>query len=431
MESVLHKDITNTYVTSYEPLEKIVENKYRNIFTFDIKQNSIETIFLPQFCDIVLELSIVDQAEQKIKNKTVPGVTADPDNGIEAVAAIPKTSNTCHENNILYTFFKNIRVFLNNVLISDSFDLYHHKAYINILLSATNSLKKSYGETFGYFKEDFTKAHATKPSTLSKIDMSANSKKFIVRGRLFDDLFVQNNPIIASDLLFKFHRNEDTVMLHEGGKIQLHDFRLEMVCSNLSPQKAISLNTSLISNSYKYNTCEHELSSFELKNDFDHGVFKNLTSGSMPHYIVVCFIKTETLRGSYTSYPFYYEDPGIKDLYISNYDRKYPLNKGYTFHSSNKDYTSAYKALFDQTKIHSIDFNLSEFPNGYFLLTFDLTDDFSYGTEMFEKRTTFDTQNLQLYVSTHQPITGYSVILYMSRRKFISTNSLKQCIVSY
>ena len=420
MASDFGKYITDTYVQTYECAEKVIENAYRSVFTFDIKQTNIECVLLPEYCDLVMELSLVQTNGEKLKTKDVTA-----SGGIEAVT---KDSDAVPENCILYTFFKNIRVHLNNVLISDSFDLFHHKAYINVLLSSTNSVKTSLATTFGFYKDDYLKTVANNPSVIAKIERTANSRKFIVRGRLFNDLFIQDTPIISSDILMKLYRNDDNVMCHGDSKIKLHDIKIEAVCANLSPEKAISLNKSLISNSYKYQTCEIEMNSIELKDEFDHSTFKKITSGSLPHYVVICFLKTSTLRGAFNEYPFKYEDPGLKDIYLMNYNKKYPLGRGYSFHPTNKDYTSAYKNLFDQTKLHSIDFNLAEYPNGFFLLPFDLTSDYSYGNS---DHPTFETQELQLYISTHQPITGYSCIIYMSRSKTISVNSLRQCIVSY
>ena len=422
MSSNLEKYVTDTYYQTYECIEKVLENPYRNVFTFDIKQSNIECVLLPEYCDLVLKLSMVNTDNTPVKTKNVAAVAG--------AGGITKDSSCVPENSILYTFFKNIRVFLNNVLISDSFDLFHHKAYINLLLSSSNSVKKSLAQTVGYYREDYSKTNVDEnPAVIAKIERTANGKEFIVRGRLFNDLFIQNTPIISSDILMKFYRNDDNIMCHGTSKIKLHDIKIEAVCANLSPEKAIDLNKSLLSNSYKYQTCEIEMNSIELKDDFDHSVFKQITSGSLPHYIVICFLKTTTLRGDYDQYPFKYEDPGIKDIYLTNYNKKYPLGKGYSFHPTNKDYTSAYKNLFDQTKLHSIDFTLAEYPIGFFLLAFDLTTPFNFGEH--EEKTSFQTQELQLYISMHRPITGYSCLIYMSRSKEISVNSLKQCIVSY
>ncbi len=297
-----------------------------------------------------------------------------------------------------------------------------------MLLSSTNAVKTSLATTFGFYKDDYSKTDQTNPAIIAKIERTANSRRFIVRGRLFTDLFVQDTPIISSDILMKFYRNDDNIMCHGESKIELHDIKIEAVCANLAPEKAISLNKSLLSNSYKYQTCEIEMNSFEMKDNFDHGIFKKITSGSMPHYVVICFLKTISLRGAYGEYPFKYVDPGLKDIYLTNYNKKFPLGRSYQFHPTNKDYTSAYKNLFDQTKLHSIDFNLSEYPNGFFLIPFDLTTDYSYGNS---EPSGFETQELQLYVSMHKPVTGYSCLIYMSRSKTISVNSLKQCIVSY
>ena len=415
----LSSSLVNTYYQIYEPNEKL-EDPYLDVYTFELKQRAIETVILPEYTDLVMEISIVDSAGDALKTKTVTAT-----DGTQTAA----TTKCVPENCILYSFWKNQRIFCNNTLISDSFDLYHHKSYINILLSASNSCKKSLGPVFGYYKDDYEKDVAQNRAVISKIERSANSKKFIVRGRLFNDLFVQNTPIISADLLMKFYRNDYKIMCHGDSKIKVHDIKIHALCATLDPQKAISLNKNLISQAQIYDTNEIELNFFELKDDFNHGVLKNLTSGSMPHYVIVCFQKTTTFRGAFDEYCFKYEDPGIKDIYLSNFDKKYPLNQPYSFESVNTDYCSAYKSVFDQSKIDSIDFDISEFNNGYFLLAFDLTKSFTYGET--NNSSGFNTQELQLHVSMHTPITGYTCILYMSRSKKISINSLRQCLVSY
>ena len=418
----------HTWSEVFEPNEKVSDGSFKKYWTFEIKHNQIDSHLRTDLMDIELELSVVNV------DGTTPLITNDKPAirnaaGAITTAAVAATDPTTSlENNMLYTFFKNFRMFLNGELVSDSLDLYHHKAYLYALLTLSNACKASLAASWGFYMDIYKNNESDNRGLMARVQRTSDSRKFKVRGPLFTELFCQSTPLIPCDLLLKLTRNTDQVMCHNNTKVQLHNISVIAGFSKLKPEYANSFQKTLQKSSQPYYTSEVEMSSIELKDNFSKGIFKKLTTGTLPTYVLLAFQKTSTFRGAYDEYSFKYEDFGISECYLQNHDKRYPLGGSYTFSSENPDYSYAYKSIFDASKITDLNFTLDQYPKGFFILAFELSSDFNHCSGF---RHALEEQQLELFLQFHTPVSDVTVIIYMSREVVYNINALGQVSVEY
>ena len=161
-------------------------------------------------------------------------------------------------------------MFLNGTLVSDSLDLYHHKAYLYALMSLSNACKASLAGSWGFYMDIYKDNETENKGLLSRVQRTSNSKKFKVRGPLFTELFCQSTPLVACDLLLKLTRNTDEIMCHNEAKVKLHNISVISGYSKLKPEYANSFQKNFQKNSQPYYSSEVEMSSIELKDNFSH-----------------------------------------------------------------------------------------------------------------------------------------------------------------
>ena len=185
----------------------------------------------------------------------------------------------------------------------------------------------------------------------------------------------------------------------------------------------VDISKQLMSNFEPYNSSEIEMNSYHLT-DTVQTTLKNISSGSLPNFIVVCFQKDLRFRGSSNKLNHRYVDPGISRIWLSNLDQQFPLNAPYNF--ENNSYTELYKNIFNQTKISSVDFELSDLKTGFYIIPFDLSENFN--RQVIAKT---DSSDLQLHLHFKSQVTDLNVIIYIIRDVTLNLNHLNQVHLSY
>jgi len=411
---------SSVYSTVIEPIEKF-DQPFRNEYTFNIYQRALDVLILPKYSEYEIEFELINKTDDNAAlNIDVEGVGVNNVGGIAATE--PKMSP---QNLLIYTIFKNTRTWLNNELISDFFDLQDHAAYLSHLFSASNACKKSQSQILGYFKDDFTKEGIENPGIAARAKMSKNGKTFKLRGRLFNSLFLQDKPILASDIVLKFFRNDPLKVVFGPCRLKLNNFKIHLVCGRLLADPALQISRQLNQSPENYHSSQIEMNTFHLT-DYTHGTLKNISTGSLPNYVMIAFQTDTRFNGGENFARFYYKDPGISRVWLSNQNLQFPMNSIYKIDRTNKSYIEIYKNMFTQTKISSVDFDVEDVANGYFILTFDLSENFDRNI-----RSTQDSSDLQLHLDFHARQTGLNVIICLIRNMTISVNNLRQTQLTF
>lgn len=407
----------STFQRRVDPEQKISGDPYRLSWEFNISNDQINTHIRPDMVDLEIEISIHKADDSVLKSHIATGITVETNADKSGLV-----------NNALYSYFSNQKVWLNNECVSESYGLFHLKAYIYSLLSVSKSSQNSLASCWGWYDDGDMNSTTPNDGLKARVDIACNSKKFRLRGPLLSELFNQTSPIIAGDIKVELTRNifEKCVQTPlEGLKVAIHDICLWVGISKLKDEYANKLYTNLLGTPQPYYIQNSDLNYYRMKRD-DTDFFQSITNKNMPQLVLIGFQDTETFNGKWTDNTFKFSDPGVSEIYLMNESVKFPLGIGYQFRSES-DYTRAYKGLHDNCKLSSVSFPLKYYAENYFLLAFDLTDSFSYGKHY---KHPFKSQNLKLFVKFKDKLTKpWTIFTVCYRDTTVFVNSLKQTII--
>ena len=190
---------THTYEVRHEPTQNISTDGFRSQWEFIINQNDLAKHIRPHLVDIQITLQAVDNDGVSVFKSHTEG----------DFTAVTNGDRTAMINNSLYSYFSNMKLFLNNDLVSDTYGLNHFQCYLYSLLSVSHSAMSSISNVWGMYDDSnmCTTSGSLNSGLKSRNLMLKNGNKFILRGPLMCPLFQQNTPIISSNIRLELERN--------------------------------------------------------------------------------------------------------------------------------------------------------------------------------------------------------------------------------
>ncbi len=354
-KQILDDFYVRTYETKHEPTQNVSKDPFRSQWEFIIDQTDLAKHIRPHLVDMQITLQAVNNdGETTFKSH---------DDATANITKIDGGNLTAMVNNSLYSYFSNMKVYLNNELVSDTYGLNHFQCYLYSLLSISQSAMSSISSCWGMFNDKAMNVAADGQNLGFKYRNATikNGNIFTLRGPVCSALFQQNTPIIASKLKIEFERNSFERMIYspsEGGlKMKLLDICLFIGYSNVKDVYATKLYKQLLSTPQQYFLHESELNYYRIDDKvitFKHRLFLKTN----PTMLLCMFQTTDCFNGEFTSNIFDFKDPGISEICITNEDNTYPLGHSYRFNKTNPSYTVAYKSLHDQLGVDSLNFSL-------------------------------------------------------------------------
>src|SRR3569832_1225305 len=129
--------------------------------------------------------------------------TTNDDEGVQGDKVVPI-------NLIAKTFFKQIKIFLNGKLISDSGDKYAYRALLESELNFDDGNKKTQLQAAGYYKDSNNLNFIENSNLLEIFDRFKNSQWVELMAPIHADLFLQERYLINQcDLRLEMYRNTD------------------------------------------------------------------------------------------------------------------------------------------------------------------------------------------------------------------------------
>lgn len=333
------------------------------------------------------------------------------------------------------TLFRSCECYLNNVKVSGSTDLYHHKSYLEVLLSYDKLTKDNIRTNSLYFPGDPGKENhqnkaggdnLEKSTKKFEKDMLLNLKDGIEFITLIHvDLFhcVRYLPD-KMNLKLKFFRNSDemtlTQIVHKSG-VDIGKYKIEIVDLRLRVHKL-----QVSDEFYKYFNKKLETQKVVLP--FTRGVIttqlmtkgsasfrqQNLIVGPIPRQIFIVFVKGDVFNGTINSSPFIYSNVDLESAYVQHGQEMIP-NQMFNCNTNENifQFAEIYEALHDTLSLGyyngSFDIDKLKFLRDSFILAFNLDPDKCNGA----RKHSVVTGKIDLFLKFRSPLAdNYNLLCY-------------------
>ena len=321
-------------------------------------------------------------------------ITKDGDEDLDA-----STDKISVVNNFGHSLFQQVDCFLNDTLISNSDSLYAYRSYLTDLLTYSDAAKKSQ-LSLAYFQKDEGgkfDIHTNKGYLARKKFSDINNEiEIVVKPHL--DIFNQPRFLLNGvDIRLVFTRNSNNFVLQtftpltrtEGtgaNQVTIHrpEYNLKITSASLMVRK-VDINSDVqlshIKQLEKSPTCyplkktEMKVISFPAGSSVAFG--ENLYLGRQPSRLIVAFMENSVFHGDITRSPFNFKHFNLNFLALHSNGIQIPT-KALTPDYANNMYSEAYLTLFNGTSTFGDNFGndirLDEYPHGYSIYVFDLSN---------------------------------------------------------
>src|SRR3569832_194689 len=162
-------------------------------------------------------------------------------------------------NLLAKTFFKQMKIFLNGKLISDSGDKYAYRALLESELNFDDGNKKTQLQAAGYYKDSNNLNFIENSNLLEIFDRFKNSQWVELMAPIHADLFLQERYLINQcDLRLEMYRNTDNfclidlAKLNVNYKIEVCDMKLFIKKVEVAESISLAIENILSDTSAKY-----------------------------------------------------------------------------------------------------------------------------------------------------------------------------------
>jgi len=226
-------------------------------------------------------------------------------------------------NNLGGTLFQECIVEMNQVIVSQSHQLYHIKNYLLNLFNYNDSAKSTHLTAGLWYSDEAGKMDDVESAPAKKrANFLRNGKTLELMCRLSADAL--NTPqylLNGVDLRITLRRNPDALIFLAGGllapKLIIEDASLYCRKVTLSPSILVAHAKILQTKVAQYHFKRTELVHYTLSQGSHSKSFENLMSGKTPIRILVCFLKNSALVGEYKSNVFNFQHFNLNYLNLS------------------------------------------------------------------------------------------------------------------
>lgn len=229
-------------------------------------------------------------------------------------------------NLILHTLFSTVEVSLQNKA-SFTCNYYPYRAYIQTLLKYGQDASSSQLNTQGWEIDDADAPGVTDPGSTNtglynRAKWIAGSKTIDFQGSIFHDMFSLDRYLLNQvDVRVKFYRTPPSFSLLAADTTV--DFDIEILDIYLLARK-IRVNPGVIyghsqvleKNNALYPYTKVECRSQSIATGSTSFNWENMFQGRRPERIVIGFVKSTALNGSYTTNPFNFENLSIEQIAV-------------------------------------------------------------------------------------------------------------------
>lgn len=343
-------------------------------------------------------------------------------------------------NNLpIATLFRDVALYLNDVLVEGGQMDYPYKAYFQTMTQFHPAAQSSHMVTQGWYKDEARKFDdATNKGFVWRSKLTKESKECELMGPLRLDFFNQSRYLLGdTKLRLKLTLNNPTFLLNAFGsvsdfKIDIIDIKLLYRRVELNPSVVSGHMTGLMKQNAQYPILHTKIVNHSIAKGHMSFNKADLFPGSNPRMIMVGMLDTEAFNGNIKKNPFNFQHFDLRDIVLYVDSHAYPT-VAYKPDFANSHYTRSYydfmSVLSYANKDDTNGLTYKEYGNGYTLYAFDLTPDADITTA---HRHAKHPGNISINISWKNPLpTTVTLIIYAVCDSKVEIGRLDQIIPAY
>ena len=293
---------------------------------------------------------------------------------------INDASKVVFANNTLHSLFSQVEVYANGILISDSNNSYHHRAFLETELTTNSDSKETWAACQGYCYDPEPSSDANKSEWLQKRMKSTLEAECVssLYGSLYVDFFSCEKLMIPEvDIRIKLYRASNEFSLISLGDDADQLFTAVIEKSSLFVRKItvtesvrLSIERTLLKAPARYPYIESLCKSFIMQSGQNSFVKESIFGTEPIRRLTLCMVANDKFRGSKNSNPFLYNKYDLKRIEIIRGNGLPIAGTPIDTESNVRMYHNSLSALGFKNGGNKI--SLEDFANK-FIVTFDLT----------------------------------------------------------
>jgi hypothetical protein len=344
-------------------------------------------------------------------------------------------------NYLLNTMFKQVKLEIDQTVISGQDKYYSYLAYMNAIFNISKEVKETHMQTACWFKDktsfmNTANLERSELFTPNIVDVNTGQKVELI-GQLHFDLADQIKNIPGG------HSFRITLLPHEPKYYMLNTEDLVsnliiedvnfIACRKRTNASVVSAHIkNLRTSNYLFFIKRREIKTFTLQSGVVDFQLNHVDYGQVPKRITVGFVNNEAYNGNYQQNPLYFKNYNIRHLQAFVDNMPYP-QRPIEMDFDNNNFKDAYRRLFkefNQLKKPNIDITLKEFKDGFTLFPINLTPNRSNGVVPDGTTCLNQNGNLRLELKFKYPLTENVTVIvfceYDNKIEFdISRNIIK------
>jgi len=347
--------------------------------------------------------------------------------GLKEDEEVDEAKNISLANIFLHTQFKNITTLIEDKIVASDNNMYHMRAYVENNFGFNAEAKKTLLRGDGWIKDsddlDRVDSVTASSKTIPPQPGFVERKKWIsgkntveLGGNLHLDISTTDKLLFTGNTIKLSLTKNDPKVYFCGSDSK--DYYLKYTSAFLLVRRAIIAPSIMLShaNALLKMPAQYPFKKVIVKHlngttGSNIGQF-NVYSGSLPVRVLVWFVETQALTGSYKKNCFNFKHFKIKELEFKINSVVASYSKAIECDFTHKCYFQAYTTLFKNIKDAPCDINYDEYANGNTLFAFNLSPDLC--TQ--EHTSLIQSGSLYLDVTFEDSLTtAYSAVFYLEK----------------
>ena len=335
-------------------------------------------------------------------------------------------------NNFLHSLFQDITIRFNSTIVEQTQSMYPYRAYLEDTLNYDKECKDSflqqqlyvkdnasrfdvmvsgidksivvlpatsiYDAATGAFRYSATTLNDAEKLTERQLDVQKGTivnnqgglqrrnllmNNGLLKGKFHLDTFNMNRYLLNSvDVNISMKKsNKSFFLMYDADEdlctVDIQSMYIKVRRVRVSPSIMLDHAMTLEKTNAKYPIKKVLLKPITLEYNSTAQTLSYIHTGIMPNRLVLAFTTTTAHAGSFRTNPFNFRHFNIESLAVKIASQSVPYSTPLEFraHENTNQFTEAYNSLFSGIREHPNAIDITEYPNGYFILAFDLTPD--------------------------------------------------------
>ncbi len=337
------------------------------------------------------------------------------------------------------TFFKQIKLWLNNKLCYDSGDLYAYRAYLETMLNYGREAKNTHLQAGLYYIDESGKMDDKNNFGFRQRGAWCKTSRVLeLMAPIHTDLFNQDRLMVNHmDLKLELHRNSDDFCLltydpARKCKIKVESMAWYVRKVDILKTLAIGLETHLTKTPAKYPLRRVVLKTIHVAGGRRELADTLIFSGQIPRRVLITCVDANAYHGSQQLNPFNFKHQNIRQVQITAGGVTYPRNPS-DLDFENDRYTRAYISLYETLNTLNDDksngINYSDFGKGYTIFALDLSPSGTDGNhwELIREGSTY----MKINFATDTPDTGIKILAFAEYDNLLMIDKFRNVFYDY